>query len=330
MPPQVHVSSPITKRLYPISLPAARLTSLISFDNRAISSVNLLKNKIGTDQAKALISMLKEHPTLKSLCGNRGNETELDMSGKMDSPGDAAMLAAEVIDNGALYKLVLKDNKLATVEVGEALGEALTGNTVLKELDISGNYWDDTAHGRDKGDGPGFAKGISKGLAGNGALSSLNLARNSLGAEAIMGSTELYVEEKLVATAVADWASSPHRTLASDKLEVVSARPSLADGDITNVTEVLGKVVMVSRGGCSFVIKAQHLQAAGALAMVCVNNDAVKPDEVLPMGGDGAENITIPVVMVSFNTGAQIRAMAEMTVTIKRSFSLTDALKNHK
>jgi hypothetical protein len=100
------------------------------------------------------------------------------------------------------------------------------------------------------------------------------------------------------------------------------------------VTEVLGKVVMVSRGGCSFVIKAQHLQAAGAIAMVCVNNDAVKPDEVFGMSDNGQTDISaginIPVVMVSFNTGAQIRAMAEMTVTIKRSFSLIDALKNHK
>jgi hypothetical protein len=145
-----------------------------------------------------------------------------------------------------------------------------------------------------------------------------------------MGSTELYVEEKLVATSVADWAPTPHRSLPSDRLEVISASPPLADSDITNVAEVLGKVVMVSRGGCSFEIKAQFLQAAGAIAMVCVNNDADKPDEVLVMGGDGAEKITIPVVMVSFNTGAQIRAMAEMAVTIKKSFSLTDALKNHK
>jgi hypothetical protein len=84
-------------------------------DMGAISSVNLLKNKIGSDQAEALISMLKEHPTLKSLCGNRGDETELDMSGKMgelDSAGDAVMLVAEVIDNGAMTSLNLASNSL--------------------------------------------------------------------------------------------------------------------------------------------------------------------------------------------------------------------------
>jgi hypothetical protein len=75
-------------------------------DMRAILSVNLLKNSIGVDQATDLMIILKEHPTLKSLCGNKGNETELDMSGKTDGAGDAIMLAAEIVDNGALSKLI--------------------------------------------------------------------------------------------------------------------------------------------------------------------------------------------------------------------------------
>jgi hypothetical protein len=74
-------------------------------NNGAISSINLLKNDISMEQAKALVIILKEHPTLKSLCGNMGNETELVMSGKMDGARDAVMLAAEVIDNRALTSL---------------------------------------------------------------------------------------------------------------------------------------------------------------------------------------------------------------------------------
>jgi hypothetical protein len=50
-------------------------------DMRAILSVNILQNKIGINEAKVLASILDEHPTLKSLCGNRGDETKLDMSG---------------------------------------------------------------------------------------------------------------------------------------------------------------------------------------------------------------------------------------------------------
>ena len=68
----------------------------------AILSVNLLVNDIGVEQARALVIILKEHSTLKSLCGNNGDETELDMSGKMSGAEDAIMLAAETIDNEAL------------------------------------------------------------------------------------------------------------------------------------------------------------------------------------------------------------------------------------
>jgi hypothetical protein len=82
-------------------------------DMGAISSVNLLQNDIGTDQAKVLASIIKEHPTLKSLCGNKGDEAELDMSGKDMHKWDAIMLAAEIVDNRApLTSLNLASNSL--------------------------------------------------------------------------------------------------------------------------------------------------------------------------------------------------------------------------
>jgi hypothetical protein len=72
-------------------------------------------NDIGAQQAHALANVLKEHATLKSLCGNKGNETELDMSGKkiggkkIGADG-AIMLAPEIADNGALVKLDISSN----------------------------------------------------------------------------------------------------------------------------------------------------------------------------------------------------------------------------
>jgi hypothetical protein len=81
-------------------------------DMGAMSSLDLLKNEIDVDQAKDLVSILKEHPTLKSLCGNKGDETELDMSGKMSGAGDAIMLAEEIVDNGALSKLDVRKNNI--------------------------------------------------------------------------------------------------------------------------------------------------------------------------------------------------------------------------
>jgi hypothetical protein len=74
--------------------------------------VNLLKNYIDAAQAENLVSILKEHPTLKSLCGNKGDEAKLDMSGKMSGARDAIMLAVEIVNNGAMTSLNLASNKL--------------------------------------------------------------------------------------------------------------------------------------------------------------------------------------------------------------------------
>jgi hypothetical protein len=78
-------------------------------------SVNLLKNEIGIEQAQALASILKVHPTLTSLCSNKGDEIELDMRGKMSGAGDAIMLAAEIVDNGVLTKLMFGDQQPVTM-----------------------------------------------------------------------------------------------------------------------------------------------------------------------------------------------------------------------
>jgi hypothetical protein len=102
-------------------------------DNGAISSVNVLFNAIGTEQAQALANILKEHATLKSLCGNTGNETELDMSGKPDrrlGAEGAIMLAPEIADNRALSKFDISKNSLSAAGA-KVVGEALRGNKVM-------------------------------------------------------------------------------------------------------------------------------------------------------------------------------------------------------
>jgi hypothetical protein len=143
-------------------------------DMRAMTKLDMSKNYFaGAAAGKAIGDMLTGNSTLK----------DLDLSGCHLDSYAVKGISKGLAGNVALYELILKDNKLATAEAGDALGEALEGNTVLKELDISGNYWDNTAYGHDKSDGPGFAKGISKGLSGNGAMTSLNLASNAIGSE---------------------------------------------------------------------------------------------------------------------------------------------------
>ena len=110
-------------------------------DNGAILSVNLLKNDIGVGQAKDLVIILKEHPTLKSLCGNKGNETELDMSGQMNSAADAIMLAAEIISNRAISSVNLLKNSIG-IDQAKVLASILQEHPTLKSL--CGNTGDET------------------------------------------------------------------------------------------------------------------------------------------------------------------------------------------
>jgi hypothetical protein len=163
-----------------------------------ISSVNLLKNGIGIDQAQALTNMLKGHPTLKSLCGNTGDETELDMSGKMSGAEDAIILATEIADNRALLTLIFGGDKINSW-VGTA-PEPATLKVGLTEADFSSknlgpagaiiiSAW--ISH-KDKGAMTKFdissnkiraegAKALAAGLKGNQVITELNISSNNLG-----------------------------------------------------------------------------------------------------------------------------------------------------
>ena len=139
----------------------------------ALSSANLLKNDISTNQARALVSILKKHATLKSLCGNKGNETELDMSGKMGGAADAIMLVPEIIDNGAILSLDISNNSICTKIIGpkKADTEGLEGDTV----EFNGGVgvlasWNDTYFGFLPLSG---MQALTSAIKDNGALSCL-------------------------------------------------------------------------------------------------------------------------------------------------------------
>ena len=71
-------------------------------DMGAISSVNVLGNSIGVEQAQELIKILQARDKLTTLCGFSGDETELDLSNKNLSDGCAVLIANEISDMGAL------------------------------------------------------------------------------------------------------------------------------------------------------------------------------------------------------------------------------------
>jgi Ran GTPase-activating protein (RanGAP) involved in mRNA processing and transport len=156
-------------------------------DMEAILSVNFLQNNIDIGQAGALASMLKGHPTLKSLCGNKGGETELDMSSKKLDASDAIMLATEIVGNGALTKLNISTNRIGehyarngNTDGAQALSAAIKGKTSLKELNLSSNGF--------KGGG---AKLLADGILGNGTLTTVIMHTFPLPIEDIKTNAEL-------------------------------------------------------------------------------------------------------------------------------------------
>ncbi|GLR18171.1 hypothetical protein GCM10007940_27860 [Portibacter lacus] len=72
---------------------------------------------------------------------------------------------------------------------------------------------------------------------------------------------------------------------------------------------VVGMIVIIDRGDCSFVEKVDGAQRGGAAGAIIVNNNSSSPDEVAAMGGTDPtlNTITIPAVMVSYNTGLLIK-----------------------
>lgn len=71
----------------------------------------------------------------------------------------------------------------------------------------------------------------------------------------------------------------------------------------TNAAAMAGKIAVVDRGGCTFVTKVANAEAAGAIAVVVVNNQAGAP---FAMGGLDP-GIGIPSIMISQANGNLIK-----------------------
>jgi hypothetical protein len=73
---------------------------------------------------------------------------------------------------------------------------------------------------------------------------------------------------------------------------------------ITNASSVSGRIALVNRGTCGFVVKVKNVQNAGAIAAVIADNAPGSP----PAGLGGADpTITIPSVRITQDAGAALR-----------------------
>jgi subtilisin family serine protease len=84
---------------------------------------------------------------------------------------------------------------------------------------------------------------------------------------------------------------------------LVAAEPKLACGDLVDAGSLSGRIALIDRGTCLFAEKILRAQAAGAIAVVMVNNLDTAP---IPMGGESA-GIRIPGVMISKADGERLR-----------------------
>jgi hypothetical protein len=82
------------------------------------------------------------------------------------------------------------------------------------------------------------------------------------------------------------------------------------------VNQVAGKIALIDRGVCTFVVKVQNAQANGAVGVIIADNQTSSNPPVLW----GSGTATIPAVSVTRSTGQSLRAMpAGTTVTLTRS-----------
>ena len=100
--------------------------------NGALTSVNILKNGIPTEQAQALVEIMRSNDSLITLCGLSGKETELDFSGQNLEAGDVVLIANDIRDNRAMTSLDISANKLTR-------GKAIYGNGSNASLD---SHWE--------------------------------------------------------------------------------------------------------------------------------------------------------------------------------------------
>jgi hypothetical protein len=104
-------------------------------DNGAISSINLLKNRIPVWQAQELVKIMQAKEKLITLCGLSKEETELDFSGQDLVAGDAVLIANDISDMGALSSLNLSENNIGQCTIDDGGGWTL---------------WDDDFEGKGK------------------------------------------------------------------------------------------------------------------------------------------------------------------------------------
>jgi hypothetical protein len=103
----------------------------------------------------------------------------------------------------------------------------------------------------------------------------------------------------------------PHLTTGGINGTIAATVPLDGCTAITNAGAVSGRIALIDRGTCTFVVKVKNAQLAGATAVIVADN---VPASIPGLGGDDA-TISIPTIGVSQTDGAAIRAALGSNVT---------------
>lgn len=104
-------------------------------------------------------------------------------------------------------------------------------------------------------------------------------------------------------------------------VDVVEATPGSTSTDgcspFANAAAMIGKIALVERGACGFVVKARNATAAGAVGVIIYNNAANAAAAPPSMAGDGINDpfVLIPAVSVRRDAGLAILGQLAGVVT---------------
>jgi Ran GTPase-activating protein (RanGAP) involved in mRNA processing and transport len=183
--------------------------------NSTITNFNISSNYMRAEQAQIIAPAIGANGALSKLIfggdpyykqGERVTPepatlevdmTEADVSNKNLGAGGAIIVGTWISqkDNGALASLNISKNKMLGAEAGKAFAAALAANTVLTELDLSGQPETgelDAAPNIDVA----FAKEFAVGLGANGALVTVNISKNMIRAAGAKHLSEAIKEHK--------------------------------------------------------------------------------------------------------------------------------------